>query len=191
MNYNSGLWNQYTNDNEGTMQEELSKFIYHISVGLGAKNVCEIGCNIGNNFSRFPSNFDVHGVDMNEQALEKARKNYPSFKFQRGNISKMPYPSSFFDLVFTRGVCIHIQKDEVSAVLKELIRISKKWIFNLEYFGRDGEMIRWKRGDDLLWHRNMKEWWEKFEVDIITDIDIPSTIDSERLRFTLVKKKLE
>jgi hypothetical protein len=74
-------------------------------------------------------------------------------------------------------------------VLKELLRISRKWILNLEYFGEDGKMIKWKRGDDLLWYRNMSERWSRFNVDIITDIDIPHEIDSNKTRLTLVRKK--
>jgi hypothetical protein len=74
MNYDSKLWNEYTDDNEKVVQPELSKFIYYISIGLGAKNICECGCNVGNNLSSFPDNSDVYGVDLNAYALEKAKK---------------------------------------------------------------------------------------------------------------------
>lgn len=188
MDYNSKLWDEYTDDNVDQTQDELSKFIYHISTALGAKKICEAGCNVGNNLSGFPKGFDVHGIDMNKYALERVKKRYPSFKFQYENITKTSYPDSFFDLVFTRGVLIHIPKKEIDDVLRELLRISKKWVFNLEYFGDDGEMIKWKRGDDLLWYRNMKQLWGKFNVDIISDTDIPLEIDSGKMRFTLVKK---
>ena len=189
MNYDTKLWNNYTDDNEEGIQQELSKFIYHLSVGLGAKNICECGCNIGNNLSSFPNNSDVYGVDLNAYALEKAKKRYPAFHFKQANISNTSYPDSSFDLVFTRGVLIHVQKNEVDDVLNELLRISRKWILNLEYFGDDGKMIKWKRGDDLVWYRNMSERWSKFNVDIITDIDIPLEIDSNKMRLTIVKKK--
>ena len=59
---------------------------------------------------------------------------------------------------------------------------------NLEYFGNDGEMIEWSRGDELLWYRNMKERWGKFNVEIISDIEIPVEIDQGKVRLTLVKK---
>ena len=59
----------------------------------------------------------------------------------------------------------------------------------MEYYGEDGKMINWKRGDDLLWYRNMKERWSKFNVEVISDIDIPLDIDSGKMRLTLVKKK--
>lgn len=188
MNYDTKLWNEYTDDNRKE-QQELSKFIYFLSIGLGAKNICECGCNVGNNLSSFPNNFDVHGVDLNTYALEKAKNKYPNFHFKEANINNTSHADSSFDLVFTRGVLIHIQENEVDNVLNELVRISKKWILNLEYHGDDGKMIKWKRGDDLVWYRNMKERWSTFNVDVISDIDIPLEIDSDKMRLTLVKKK--
>ena len=77
---------------------------------------------------------------------------------------------------------------DLNDALKEIFRISKKWIFNLEYFGEDGKMIPWKRGDDLLWYRNMKEKWSDFDVEIISDVEIPLEVDSGKMRFTLVRK---
>jgi len=189
MKYNTNIWNNYTDDNRNTTQKELSKLIYYVSLALGGQKICEIGCNIGNNLSEFPTNYDVHGIDINEYALEQAKKNHPSFKFQYANGNKIPYEDSFFDVVFTRGVLIHIPKEDVEPVLLEMMRISKKWIFNLEYFGEDGKMINWKRGDDLLWYRNMKENWSTHNVEIISDVEIPLGIDSGKSRLTIVKKK--
>jgi len=186
MGYDTELWNKYTDDNKGNIQNEFSKFIYFLSLGLGAKKICEAGCNIGNNLSSFPENFEIYGIDMNKNALEKAKKRYPNFSFKQTEIKKTGFPDSSFDLVFTRGVLIHIPKTELDNVLKEFVRISKKWILNFEYFGDDGKMIKWKRGDDLLWYRNMKERWKNFDVNIINDIEIPEEIDPGKMKLTLV-----
>jgi len=189
MDYDKELWKKYTDENVGIIQDDQSKFIYFMSVALGAKKTCEVGCNIGNNLSDFPKNSEVHGFDMSEYALEKAKKRYPSFNFKVGNMNKIPIDDSFFDLVFTRGVLIHIPSSDIDAGLKEMVRISKKWIMNLEYFGKDGEMIEWSRGDELLWCRNMKERWGNFDVEVISDVEIPLEIDQGKVRLTLVKKK--
>jgi hypothetical protein len=58
----------------------------------------------------------------------------------------------------------------------------------LEYFGEDGKMIDWKRGKDLLWYRNMKELWKKFNVEIVSDCEIPIEIDKRKMHLTLIKK---
>ena len=189
MDYDKELWEKYTDENVGIIQDDQSKFIYFLSVAIGAKKICEVGCNIGNNLSDFPKDSQVYGIDMSEYALEKAKNRYPSFKFKVANMNKIPFENSYFDLVFTRGVLIHIPSSEIDAGLKEMVRVSKKWIMNLEYFGKDGEMIEWSRGDELLWYRNMKERWNNFDVDIISDVEIPLEIDQGKVRLTLVKKK--
>jgi len=188
MDYDTKLWNQYTDDNENSDQIELSKFIYHSSLVLGSKNICEAGCNVGNNLSAFPNDFKIHGIDVNEYALRKAKTKYPNFTFSHENLKKISLSESSFDLVFTRGVLVHVPDEEVDDVLKEILRISGKWVFNLEYFGEDGKIIKWKRGDDLLWYRDMKKRWSKFNVEIITDVEIPHHIDSGKTHFTLIKK---
>ena len=188
MNYDQNLWDIYTNDNKSAIQPSRFNFIFNAALILNAKKVCEAGCNVGNNLSAFPKNYDVTGCDMNESAIEKAKKNNSTFKFRVENIKNTSFADNEFDLVFTRGVLIHTPLDEVDDVLKELFRISKRWVFNLEYFGDDGKMIAWKRGNDLLWYRNMKKRWEKFNVEVVSDVDIPLDVDSGKMRFTLVRK---
>ena len=58
----------------------------------------------------------------------------------------------------------------------------------MEYFGEDGRMIDWKRGKNLLWHRNMKELWNDFNIEIISDEEIPKKVDFDRNRITIIKK---
>jgi len=188
MSENPELWDKYTDDNVNQNQAEVSKFIYHVSASLGAKKILEAGCNVGNNLVSFPKDYDIHGVDMNEHALQTAKKNFPNFNFKCENLSNIPFPDSTFDLVFTRNVLIHVPANKMDEVLKELLRVSKKWILNIEYYGEDGKMIKWKRGDDLLWYRNMKERWKKFDVEIVNEADIPLDIDFGNSRITIVKK---
>jgi hypothetical protein len=188
MDSNTDLWNKYTDDGLNDQHPEISTFIYNICLGLGAKKVLEAGSNVGNNLISFPVNFDMHGIDRNLHALEIAKEKYPNFNFKNENISKTSYPDSYFDLVFTRDVLIHIPKNEINNTLSELYRISKKWIIHMEYFGEDGRMIDWKRGKNLLWHRNMKELWNDFNIEIISDEEIPKKVDFDRNRITIIKK---
>jgi len=186
--YNHEVWDRYTQDNADHLLTNVSQYLYHISAILGARRILEAGCNVGNNLEKFPKELDVHGVDMNRNAIEKAKQKNPTFTFKNENISNTSYDDSYFDLVFTRGVFIHIPKTELENCLTELFRLSNKWILNLEYFGNDGDMIKWKRGDNLLWYRNMKELWKKFDVEIISDVELPLDIDFDKMRLTLVKK---
>ena len=189
MNYNSELWNKYTDENKNSIQGKISDFINYICIGLGAVKICEVGCNVGNNLSSFNKSVNVTGIDLNESALKNASVNYPNFKFKKASAIDIPFPDNSFDLVFTRGVLIHINPDDLKKAISELYRISKKWIFNLEYFGEDEKMIEWKRGNDLLWYRNMKKHWSEYDVDVISDCEISTDIDPGKTHFTLVRKR--
>ena len=46
----------------------------------------------------------------------------------------------------------------------------------------------WKRGDNLLWYRDMKTKWNNYDVEIISDLEMPEKIDSGKTRLTVVKK---
>ena len=188
MSYDKMLWNEYTDDNLSTKQEKLGDFLYHLSLALGAKNVCEVGTNIGNNLLGFPKKFDVTGIDLNEHAISIAKEQHPEFKFDLGSILELPYEESTFDLVFTRGVLIHIDPKNIDRAISEIYRISKKWIVCLEYFGEDAKLIPWKRGDDSLWYRNMKMKWDDYNVELVNDIAVPDEIDIGKTRLTIVKK---
>jgi SAM-dependent methyltransferase len=191
LKYNTDIWNEYTQENESSFQKSLSNFIYDTSLVLGAKKVLEAGCNVGNNLRSFPSDSNVFGLDMNEKALIKAKSQLPNFNFKQGTLTKIPFEDNYFDLVFTRGVLIHIHPDEMNDVMKEILRVSKKWIFNLEYFGEDNKMIKWKRGDELLWYRDMTKRWREFDVNVLSSITIPEEIDSGKTHLTLVIKNLQ
>lgn len=190
MKYNSDLWNEYTKDNDESYQESLSNFIANASLVLGAEKILEAGCNIGNNLRSFNSKLKVYGLDMNEKALQVAKNKLPNFEFKQGSLTDIPFEDNHFDLVFTRGVLIHIHPDDMQNATKELFRVSNKWIFNLEYLGEDNKMIKWSRGDDLLWYRNMEERWSNFDVEIISSVSIPKEIDIGETHLTLVKKRI-
>jgi SAM-dependent methyltransferase len=190
LKYNSDLWNEYTKDNDESYQESLSNFIANASLVLGAEKILEAGCNIGNNLRSFNSKLKVYGLDMNEKALQVAKNKLPNFEFKQGSLTDIPFEDNHFDLVFTRGVLIHIHPDDMQNATKELFRVSNKWIFNLEYLGEDNKMIKWSRGDDLLWYRNMEERWSNFDVEIISSVSIPKEIDIGETHLTLVKKRI-
>lgn len=186
--YDEKIWDVYTQENESSTNP--SSFIYHLAVALGARKILEVGCNIGNNLTSFPDGFEIHGIDLNDYAINKCKNRFKNFVFENAPATDIPYSDNFFDLVFTRTVFIHIPEQDLKQAMSEVFRVSKKWIFNLEFFKESEQMINWKRGDNLLWHRNMKKRWQEFNVNLISDVDIPLEIDPDKVRLTLVEKRI-
>ena len=91
MTYDVDFWNRYTENSESKYNEEFAKFIRDLAVSLRSSSVLEVGCNTGNDLQLFPENFEVHGIDPNELALEKAMKKLSSFKFQKGSVTEIPF----------------------------------------------------------------------------------------------------
>jgi len=135
--------------------------------------------------NHFPPMFDARGIDINKHAIELAQAKYPHLLF--GNVGfKTEFRKDMFSVVFTRGVMIHLTVEQVHEAIREMMTVSNKYIFHLEYFGKDGESVPYEVG---LWKRNMKEYYKYLPVSIISDCDIPVEIDKDKVHFTLVKIK--
>ena len=186
MEYDINYWSRYTNENKSNNHEEFAKFIRDLATSLRANNVLEVGCNTGNDLQVFPENFEVHGLDLNEHALDIAIQRFPSFKFKNGSITKMPYGDSSIDFVFTHNVLNYIHEKEMDKAINELYRVSRKYILNCELFDENESPI--DSTDTSSWKRNMYKRWLNFKVKIISDVDMHEDIESQKPRFTLVRK---
>lgn len=182
------LWDKYTSDNVQNYYVDISKFIWYNCLGLGCKKILDVGCNIGMELVSFPDYAYLCGIDINDQSLAIARDKHPNFVFLSGNVTNMHIMDDLtFDIVFDRGVLIHLSDSDVDKAMSEMLRVSKKYVMNIEYHGEDGKKIDW-RGGEPLYYRNMKERWKSYNVDIISDIEIPYEIDNNRVHYTLVRK---
>jgi ubiquinone/menaquinone biosynthesis C-methylase UbiE len=185
MEYDVDYWNKYTDDNESKHNEEFSKFIRDLATSLRSNNVLEVGCNIGNDLSSFSADFDVQGVDLNEHALDLAKKRFPTFKFTKGSIIDLPYEDSSIDFVFTHYVLNYISEEGIDKAISELYRVSKKYILTCELYDENEGMLD---GNSKTWKRNIYKKWLNFQVKIISDVDMHEDIEPKKPRFTLVKK---
>ncbi len=185
MKYDNDFWTKYANTNDSNHNTEFSKFICDLALSLKAQTVLEVGCGTGNDLRAFPENFDVHGLDLNDHALEKAKQKLASFKFKKGSIIELPYDDSSFDLVFTHKVLNYIDDKDMPDAISELFRVSRKYIVNFELFGEDEDLIS---PDGKSRFRNLYKRWLDFKVKLIINVDMHEEIDPEKSRFNLIKK---
>ena len=71
-----------------------------------------------------------------------------------GSAFDIPFKDNYFDLVFTSGVLIHIAPKNLTKAIKEIIRVSNKYIFGFEYFSEKCEEIEYRGNKNKLWKNN-------------------------------------
>ncbi len=186
MDYDTEFWNKYTDENKSNYNEEFAKFIRDLAVSLRTTSVLDVGCNVGNDLREFPENFEVYGVDLNEYALDFARKKLPTFKFKNGSITDLPFGDSSIDFVFTHNVINYIPEQEMNKAIQELYRVSKKYILNCELFDENENIT--SDTSVVSCKRNVHKRWLNFKVKIISNVDMHEDIEPKKPRFTLVRK---
>lgn len=185
MDYNTEFWNKYTKENQSKYNQEFAKFIRDLATSLRSSSVLEVGCNIGNDLKEFLEGVEVHGLDLNDGALEIAKQKLPSFKFQKGSILEIPFEDSSIDFVFTHYLLNYIPEEEMDKAIKELFRVSKKYILTCELFDENESPLE---GEIQTWKRNVYKRWLNYQVKIISNVDMHEDIEPKKPRFTLVKK---
>ena len=123
--------------------------------GLTINNILEVGCNIGVQLLILNKMGykNLYGIEINEYAINMYKKviNSKDIYIIKGSAYDIPYKNSFFDLVVTSGLLIHIPIEDIELVLDEIYRCSKKYILGYEYYSDKYTMIRYRGEDNLLW----------------------------------------
>lgn len=110
-------------------KEEYKKILYQTLVNLECKSILNCGCGTGKDFITFKELFKsneikIQGIENSDFMVKKAEKlNLPVVK---GDIRKINFNDNHFDASIVIDVFEHI--NDISIVLSELIRVSKKSI---------------------------------------------------------------
>lgn len=172
---------EYTNRNPMTMQDMDALYIRKYGVSrtdinllfLGSLNrnikVLEVGSNVGVQlaFLQAMGFMNLYGIDVSYYAVELSKSRTRDINIVWGNALDIPFKDGFFDLVFTSGLLIHINPDDICVALKEIYRCSNRYIWGGEYFAEEYTQIKYreaKETSDLLWKANFpKIFCEQFK----------------------------
>lgn len=117
-------------------------------------SILEIGANIGLNLlamKNFLPNCDMAGVEINEKAAKLLEKT--GAKVIRGGIEEVPLPDKY-DLVFTKGVLIHINPKTLTLTYDKIFEASRRWILMIEYYSRSPNEIIYRGHQSVLFKRD-------------------------------------
>lgn len=172
---------EYTERNIYSTHEALDNF-YKGMIGLARSdmnkeflsnleinNILEVGCNIGNqlNMLQYQGYKNLYGIDIQSYAVQKAKELTKDVNIIEGSIFDIPFKDKFFDLVFTSGVLIHISPNDIKRAMREIYRVSKRYIWGYEYFDDDYREIEYRGNKDRLWKGNYSEMYRELFSDLV------------------------
>ena len=183
LDYDEEFWNKYADENESRNNEEFTKFVTDLARSLHCTSVLEIGCGTGIDLRKFDDSFEVYGVDLNEHALELAKKNIPKGTFYKDSITKLPFGDSSIDFIFTHKLLNYLDDQTLEDGISEMFRVAKRYVVNCELFGEDETVI-----NNEMKYRNMLKRWLNYKVKVVSNVNMHEDIEPEQVRFTLLRK---
>jgi len=153
---NSGDFDAMYEERFGISQTEINeKFL---SVLPTDSKILEVGCNRGIQLGilKRMGFSDLTGIEINKSAIELAKED-KDLCILEGSALDLPFEDNSFDLVFTSGVLIHIAPENLPKAMKEIVRVSKKYIFGVEYFSEKCEEIEYRGNKNRLWKNNFPQ----------------------------------
>lgn len=129
--------NEYLKRNQGPeiLASNIALFAKALRHAQSIDSVLEFGANIGNNMRALHPLFphaQLHAIEINATAFQEL-SSLPYVSAVNGSILEFA-PSRTFDLVLIKGVLIHINPDELSAVYQKLFDASHRYIMLTEYY---------------------------------------------------------
>jgi ubiquinone/menaquinone biosynthesis C-methylase UbiE len=183
MNYDKEFWDKYANENESKFNGEFAKFVKDLVVSLRCTSVLEIGCGTGIDLKLFPETIEVHGVDLNDTALNIAKEKLPKFDFKKSSIIDLPFDDSSINFVFTHHLLNYLEDDVLERGISEMYRVAGKYIMNCERYDETEKQI-----NNNSKFRNMQKRWLDYKVKVVSNVDMHKDIEPDKSRFTLLRK---
>lgn len=164
---------EYTKRNQYDWRKRIPLF-KKILIKLKIKDALEVGSNCGFNLMALENlGIDAMGIEPNAYARKEAdKKHLLTFP---GTADAIPFHNDNFDLVMTVGVLIHVPPKELPKAMKEIVRVSRKYILAIEYEAPAETMVVYRGKRDMLWKRPYGKLYKKLGLTLIgegkTEID--------------------
>jgi len=122
---------------------------------LPIQSVLEVGAGPGANLRALhvllPQS-QLYTVEPNE-TVRKRLESLSYVKVFDGHAGAICAEDNSFDLVLTAGVLIHVNPDRLSDCMREIVRVSRRYVLAIEYFAPKCEPIVYY-GAERIWRNN-------------------------------------
>lgn len=129
----------------------------------GLSTVLEVGANIGLNLRTLDRflDADLTAVEPNAVARERLLADGVVGKGRAIDaVAKaLPFDDDTFDLVFTAGVLIHVNPDDLARSCQEMHRVSRKYVLCAEYYSATPREVPYRGMGGQLFLRDFGAFW--------------------------------
>ena len=181
---------EYTDRNAFTLEE--METLYEKTYGLNrtdlnrryleeidrSSRILEVGSNIGIQLALLQNMgfTNLYGIELQNYAVELSKSRTRNINIIQGSAFDIPFKDEYFDLVFTSGLLIHIHPSNISKVINEIYRCTRKYVWGLEHYADKHEEVVYRGQKNLLWNVDYK----KFYLDLFDDLE---SVKDERLKY--------
>jgi hypothetical protein len=165
--------NDYPSRNEGEklIASNIALFSKILKHCPSVQSVAELGSNIGLNLqalNRINTQFQLRGYEINEKAARVA-KDMGVAEILNTTVVEALDQSKKFDMVFTKGVLIHINPDMLPVVYQNLFDLSNRYIMVCEYYNPAPVSIDYRGNKERLFKRDFAgELIQKYGLKLIS-----------------------
>lgn len=166
--------NEYTSRNasESLIVSNINLFANIMVKTKGIKSIFEVGCNAGLNLMAlaYSANYKLAGIDINGSALSKLKQLFDSKDQDQpalvhGSIAEFETGEKY-DMVFTKGVLIHIAPELLPVVYDKMVAMSNRYVLVAEYYnptpvelsyrGNEGKLFKRDFAGELMDRHNLR-----------------------------------
>jgi spore coat polysaccharide biosynthesis protein SpsF len=154
---------QYISRNRATALQASNLAFFSRALRRAAKidSCLEVGANIGMNLSALVSLYPgqrQYAVEINHQAANELRKLLPSSCVFESSILDLDLADSIgkssCDLVFTKGVLIHINPQFLRGVYENLFAVARRYVLLCEYYNPTPAAVEYRGHAERLYKRD-------------------------------------
>ncbi len=147
---------EYTDRNNEIIIKNNINLFEQILKNISIKTIFEIGCNRGLNFKAIKlinQDISLNGLEINKYAYDILNSENICDNLYNDTIFNYNEKNKY-NLVFTKGVLIHINPEKLNEVYKKMYNMSDKYILIAEYYSRDIREINYRGHSNKLFKRD-------------------------------------
>jgi pseudaminic acid biosynthesis-associated methylase len=125
---------------------------------LGSGATClEVGANIGMNVQairKLRPDIDMYGLEPNEKAWHSLKSQVSNTENAFCDAIQDFNPKRTWDMVFTKGVLIHVTPEDLPAVYTKLARLTARYLLIAEYYNPQPVSLPYRGHENRLYKRD-------------------------------------